>query len=268
MINNKKFTSKDICAVIVSYNPELLLIENLKSLLPQIDSCVVVDNGSTKTDVVKKVKEQFKIRVVELSVNKGIAYALNRGVEYCKAKGYALVLTMDQDTILDQNAVDEMLKIINKSKASSVGINWDGKAGKDKYVDYLITSGNLVYLDAVLAVGGYDEKLFIDSVDFDISLRWRNCGYILIKAAKATAVHNLGERQGSTDYITHSKERYYYIYRNHFYLIRKHWHHHKLFCLKKHIVLIIDIFRILFFDKEKAKLKMLHKGYTDSKLFM
>lgn len=266
MKRNKRFTKDNICAIIVSYNPTQIILDNINSLCPQVDYVLVIDNGSEKKEHLERIKEKFNVNIMYLHENKGIAGALNKGIEWCALKGYLLVLTMDQDTILDDNAVSEMLIAMSNTGAHSVGINWDGTARKDEDVRYLITSGNLVLLESVLSIGGFDEQLFIDSVDFDFSLRLSDCGYKMLKAAKAKAKHQLGEIQGESNYTTHSVWRYYYIYRNHFYLTKKYWKNHKVFCLRKQLALVYDLINILLRDKEKSdKIKMLKRGYRDAK---
>ena len=203
-MNTGKYSKNDICAVIISFNPEKLLIDNIHALLPQVAKCVVIDNGSEKTDILNTAKEVNDITVIELGENKGIAAALNVGLRYCDENAFRFILTMDQDTILEGNAVEELLKPINEGRADSTGINWDKQAREDAFVDYLITSGNLLNVDAAKKIEGFDEALFIDSVDFDICLRLRDKGYRLCKVAKANASHNLGEQNGSSKYRTHS----------------------------------------------------------------
>ncbi len=261
----KRLQKEEICAVIVTFNPEKVFLENVHSLRKQVGMVIVVDNGSTKCEYLEAASREFCFDVLKLEGNHGIGYALNRGLQQCVEKGYPLMLTMDQDTVLGDNAVDEMLQVLNDTAAPSVGINWDGVIHKDKEVQYLITSGNLLQVDAAISIGGYDEKLFIDSVDFDFSLRLSERGGNMIKVTKAKARHQLGERQGEKGYITHSKERYYFIYRNHFYLIRKYWKKHKLFLLKKNMALFWDLILILLKDEEKKeKLCMIKKGYYDA----
>ena len=268
MGNGERYTREDICAVIVTYNPEAVFEEALAALTPQVAHVIAADNGSGGPGAAERLKraERAGAEIIRLGENKGIACALNRGAAEGRRRGYRLLLTMDQDTILAPDAAEELLKVLNTTEAQSVGINWDGKAEKDEEVSYLITSGNLVTAEAVEQVGGYDEALFIDSVDFDFSLRLADYGYKMIKAAKARAVHRLGETQDGGRYATHSVERYYYIYRNHFYLIRKYRKGHRGFCLKKQAALGLDLGRILLFDRErKDKFRMLAKGYRDSK---
>jgi len=261
-----KYSIEDICAIIVSFNPNELLINNINALKPQVAKCVVVDNGSIETNVLGTVRQFGDVHIIELGENKGIAAALNVGLRYCEANGYKLILTMDQDTILKERTVDELLKPINEGIAESTGINWDNQAKEDALVDYLITSGNLLVVEAAKDIDMYDEALFIDSVDFDLCLRLQENGYRLCKVSKANAIHNLGDENGSSKYRTHSTQRYYYIARNHFYLIRKYKKKHRLFCIKKQLAFIWDLVQLAMYDKDrKQKYDAIKHGYKDSK---
>lgn len=267
-MTTRKYSSNDVCAVIVSYNPSAIMLENLTALIPQTGKCLIVDNGSQERDVLDSALDRLPAEAVFLGDNKGIGTALNKGLEYCRNHGYTLILTMDQDTVLKDGAVEALLKTMNESGAVSVGINWDDGIRTDTPVDYLITSGNLLQVEPVMALGGYDEELFIDSVDFDISLRLKDAGYTLLKVAAAGARHNLGETEGRKilglipcQYNTHSAARYFYISRNHYYLIDKYREKHRNFCRKKSIVFFVDRMKILLFDKErKEKIKAIRKG--------
>ena len=268
------YNKHDICAVIVSYNPSDIILSNIESLLSQVEKCVVVDNGSENIHkIVKDLKSKvFDVAVLPLEKNHGIAYALNRGYEYCINHEYRLMLTMDQDTVLDTHAVEKLLLALNSKKANAVGINWDKKISEDKSVDFLITSGNLVEVESIEKIGGYDEKLFIDSVDFDFSLRLIEHGYKLLKVADAYANHAIGE--GLTvkffgkkiTYFTHSPERYYYISRNHYYILQK-YSKHIVFCLKKRICFLYDKIRMVLLDEQRCeKMDMIRRGKRDFKL--
>ncbi len=262
----KNYSPEDICAVIVSYNPDQILENNIKTILQQGVKCVIVDNGSTQTELQEKVSEAPDVTLIRFEENRGIAAALNKGLQFCIENSFLLMLTMDQDTVLSPGTIQALLDCMNRTEAESVGINWDGKAEKDESVSFLITSGNLVSVEAAKSIDGYDEKLFIDSVDFDFSLRLTEQGYKQIKVAAAGAEHHLGEARQGSGYITHSTQRYYYIYRNHFYLIRKYRRRHRAFCFKKQLALVYDLFRIILFDRERReKLAMLRKGYREAK---
>ena len=101
------YTKNDICAVIVSYNPTDVIINNIESLLPQVNKCVRVDNCSGNINrLVDTLKtKNYAVDFILLDDNYGISYALNRAHQYCVVHDYKLMLTMDQDTVLKNDAV-------------------------------------------------------------------------------------------------------------------------------------------------------------------
>lgn len=263
------YLSKDVCAIVVTYNPDDRLLDNIRALCAQDVHVLIVDNYSRDRKALADVISILGANnLIQLPENKGIAYALNKGVEFCFRNGYDVVLTMDQDTILDGSCVKELLKVIN-SGAHSAGINWDNKSLKDERVDFLITSGNMVLLDCLNIVGGFDEKLFIDCVDFDLSLRLKEKGFKLVKVALARADHRIGQPKivkkfGITfTYSEHSEERHYYIARNHYYILKK-YRKHVLFCMKKRLNFFLDIWKVLLFDRNwRPKILAAKRGKDD-----
>ena len=148
-------------------------------------------------------------------------------------------MTMDQDSRLKDNCVLSLLKGINDG-FDSVGPNYDNKqiSGDYKKVRFLITSGNLMTICALRSIGGFDGNLFIDSVDFDISLRLRKAGYRLAIVNDARMEHFIGERNTDNkgdEIFEHSVIRHYYIARNHYYILNKYFLFDPVFCIKKHI---------------------------------
>lgn len=272
----KKLDKNNICAVVVTYNPDKILLDNVSSLINQVGGCLVIDNCSTKQkslDLLEDVIAHFPtVEYKKMKKNYGIARALNVGLQYCVKEKYGIIITIDQDTVLEKDAVGKLLYAMVKYGASSVGINWDGRSRRDKKVTYLITSGNMIKVDALLDIGGYDDNLFIDSVDFDISLRLVDAGYKLVKVYNALAIHKIGEYAGERklfglrfQYRTHTAERFYYMYKNHRYVIKKYWKKHILFCIKKEIMSYMEILRVILFDDYRTeKIKMIRKGICDS----
>lgn len=81
----------------------------------------------------------------------------------------------------------------------------------------LITSGNIVNLEAWNKIGGYDEQLFIDFVDFDFTYRLHNAGYKICRLKWLYINHALGEKkrhlfERNTPF--ESDFRLHYIFRN------------------------------------------------------
>jgi rhamnosyltransferase len=83
-----------------------------------------------------------------------------------------------------------------------------------------MTSGNLVDVAKALALGGFEEDLFIDYVDHELCLRLRRHGYEVLEARQARLLHSLGDMSahrlgGRRLRVTHhSAVRRYYISRN------------------------------------------------------
>jgi rhamnosyltransferase len=86
--------------------------------------------------------------------------------------------------------------------------------------DFLIASGSLIPLSAVDALGGMDERLFIDKIDTEWALRAAAAGYAFVGAPRARMQHSLGERHvrlwfGRWRVLSlHKPFRYYYMVRN------------------------------------------------------
>jgi rhamnosyltransferase len=83
-----------------------------------------------------------------------------------------------------------------------------------------ITSGNLVKISVFKEVNYFEDKLFIDSVDFDFCFKLKEKGYILIEATSAKLLHSCGSAAEKrllffkTGYTNHNYLRRYYTTRN------------------------------------------------------
>ncbi|WP_255465934.1 glycosyltransferase [Adlercreutzia sp. ZJ242] len=232
-----ELSSTDICAVIISFNCDDME-KTVESLISQCGCILIVDNGS-KDDYlahIRRVASSYNVGLIELGENLGQAAALNIGCEAAERAGFPLMLTMDQDSVLCDGCVQELLAGIEKGYAS-VGPNYCGKALRKRFTDvrYLITSGNLVKVEAMRGAGGFTEELFIDSVDFDFSLKLRKQGYNLAMAKNAMMVHSIGDRtEGLPGHtiLGHSVERHYYIARNQRYILYRYFAFDPVFCIK------------------------------------
>jgi rhamnosyltransferase len=142
------------------------------------------------------------------------------------------------------------------------------------FKSFLITSGNLVELSAVLAVGGYDNTLFIDSVDMDFCLRLKKNGYRYAMARDIHMEHNLGETvEGRFLFFKkslsfHGAERQYYIFRNLLLMIERYRNDFRVYTIKLRIAAILHLIEIyLFYPKKNKKeiIKKIKQGKNDAK---
>lgn len=238
---------QDVFAVIVTYNPDLDVLDRLlEVLLPQVGGAVIIDNGSEADISVWHRKWQFaNCSLKLLGRNLGIAAAQNLGVEEARSHAARFVLLSDQDSRPADDMVQQLrnaavLCLDSGRKLAAVGpcyldsrqnnpppfirvkglrIERQTCSGTDSVVevDYLIASGCLIPVATFDTVGGMREHLFIDYVDIEWGLRARRLGFKSYGVWAAKMEHSLGENPivfGSRRIPLHSAMRHYYHFRN------------------------------------------------------
>lgn len=245
-----------VCAVVVTYKPDLGVLQSLLNVLkPQVTSIVLVDNGS-EIDMAAWTKacQSHVDDLVLLGENKGIAAAHNQGIKYAQNRHADFVLLMDQDSIPMPDMVARLHLAYtglakNGTQVGAMGPQFcDSNGTLSKFVkvgilgfklldcaptspvvetDFIVSSGSLLPLAAIDAVGLMDEKLFIDHVDTEWCLRAKAKGFGIFGVCAAVMTHSLGEqrkkiwlfRQRSLHF--HRPFRYYYMFRNSVLLYRR-----------------------------------------------
>lgn len=282
MINNS------VCCVIVTYNIGRKFYECYNAISNQVEKTVIVDNGSNEEtiSVLKDLEKNENTVVIYNNENLGIATALNFGIKYAEKNNFKWVLTMDNDSIATNGMVAQMISSYEKVDDEKVVSlfptyidlgyndrdNIDLSNREDSYIYRCadITSGNLIKTDIFKEIGYFEDKLFIDMVDYEFCFRLTQHGYKLIKFNKAVLLHNLGSMvkrkvlYRTITYTNHSYIRRYYITRNRFYI----WNKYKgLKCYEMSndkSAFIKELIKIAFFEKDKLmKFKMVVKGYKD-----
>lgn len=219
-------------AGIVTYNPDVhRLRENLQSVLKQVEKAVVIDNGSSNIESIQLVLSEFpQVTLQTNRTNEGIARALNQIMDWASRFAQWVVL-LDQDTVasddlvklLQAHAGDKILAVaptvVDRSQDDTLSSD-----AKPYDVDYCITSGALYSVDAWRNIGGYDEAMFIDFVDFDYCLRARMLGYKIVREPKAAILHEIGRitRHGPFTAYHYSSFRSYHMARDMIYYSKKH----------------------------------------------
>lgn len=77
---------------------------------------------------------------------------------------------------------------------------------------------------SLLEIGGLDESLFIDGVDFEWCCRAQSKGYVVGQTTKLTLTHKVGQKDfriGKYQSIISAPFRYYYQCRNYVWLCRR-----------------------------------------------
>lgn len=230
-----------IAAVIVTYNPDIaLLVTNIEAVMPQVKEVLVVDNHSENIDAIRAaLPVNTKIHVEKKNV--GIAKATNDGIKMHETNGFNWVLTLDQDsTVLpdyisqlvddEDNGVGMFAPIIRNQyeMIKNHHLNLLNAQLIDNVLVYddvydaafqVIASGAVINVEAWRGVGGMDEYLFIDRVDFDFNMKLLLNKYLIVQK-NVLLNHNLGYSFSKKIFsknittMNHSAFRKYFIFRN------------------------------------------------------
>lgn len=274
-----------ICAGIVLFHPDLKRIEeNINSIIDQVDLVVLVDNGSDNFEEVNKIySNNEKILIHSLKKNMGIARALNIITKTAIDLKCEWVLTLDQDSICQEKLVECYMRYIDNPQIAMMSCkmkdrNYSLKHGDPVFdseyidIDQCITSGCFMRISAIERAGFFDEKMFIDYVDFDMCATLRELGYKIILCNYEGLLHELGKGEirhflWKEHLITnHSPIRRYYYSRNVIYYINKH---KKYISVKKkwkelYGGIFYDIIVIILYESgKKSKLNSSFKGIKD-----
>lgn len=269
-----------LLAGIILYNPN---IEHLKLSISELSipsEICLIDNGSKNIEEIRKLKNK-KVKLIENSTNFGIAKALNQLLDYAQLNNFSNLLTLDQDSILKNEMLKNMTNYINKENVALIcplinDLNKNKRIVQNENVVEVkrcITSGTIMNLKECKKIGKFDEKMFIDYVDFDYCKRVLLNNKKIIRLKNAVIDHEVGKRSSRkflfiNVYPTnHNPKRIYFYARNIKYYMQKF---SKEMSLIEKIVeykyLSWKLISIILYEKNKReKIIMFYKGIRDSK---
>lgn len=248
------------CALIVTWEPDVpVLLALVERLLADDCPCRIIDNGSSSAASLRRAFDHLPpehVTVSWLPENVGLAAALNRGLEQAAGEGYRYALLFDQDSAIDTGFSRTMLEAFREASVLTprplaalgprlqdpdsgrrtpfrVFDRWLRRsdrrlAGELPYFEsgFLVTSGTLLDLTCLPAIGWMREDYFIDNIDLEWCFRARERGYAVVGTDLAVLHHRIGEASGRWLVrrgwvVEHSPLRAYYSTRNRFHLQRQ-----------------------------------------------
>lgn len=265
-----------LAGVVVLYHPDDSVYSNILTYVDELDVLYVVDNtdlprtSDEEQRVISKISMLKNVKYKAFGENLGISCAINYAIKCCQF--YKYLLTMDQDSSFEPGDVHrykERLEKMNRSDIAVFAVREGGDRRSiepDKFEKRVITSGSIMDLDITRKIGGLDEKLFIDSVDFEYCYRAAKNGYKILRFGDIVLNHHLGEMRvikkwgGQHILHVHDATRRYYITRNNIYLLKKY--PRRNFSKAKKI--FKDLRLILLYDNDKgSKLRAWIYGIKD-----
>jgi rhamnosyltransferase len=290
------FTEPDlhVGAVVTAFRPTFRLVENVKSLLEQVSTVVVVDDGSGPGfDNIFHALTEAGAVLVHLDNNAGIAAALNAGIARAREMPEVrFVLTVDQDSLLPDGYVGKLCAAYEAAEIAGVtpglvspqrihgnpvkraGIKSGILLGREP-----IQSGLLIPTATLDAIGDFWDGLFIDLVDTEYFLRASDAGLptvladtefkhslgTMVEAGAFGRTFKLGRRTLSIRIA--ASWRYYYIFRNRILVGRRYGRKHpawvasSAFLDLRHLLIVS-----LFAPGRSPRLKSAFRGMLDGML--
>jgi rhamnosyltransferase len=264
--------------VVVLYQPDISVVGNIKSYIDGLEHLYIIDNSSeTDLSIINGLSAISKCVYIKNQTNKGIANALNQGAKLAIANGADWLLTMDQDSKFEPGDIlrliefaiqqdDEFIGIVSPFHQTNVSVK---PATHDDVVLTTMTSGNLISLFAYRQINGFDERYFIDAVDWDYCLRLNMHNFKVLRLNTVHLSHGLGnatKHQSPAGYqitaLNYNEIRRYYITRNKLMFIFKYWRHYPNFCYNVFLSMFRDLRHVLLYEKHKMiKLRFMLKGW-------
>ena len=273
----------NVAAVVVLYDPEISVLDNLNSYINQVDKLFVVDNSDKiNRQLIEKIKCLNKTEYIWNKTNIGIAAALNIGTKKAMEEGFEYLLTMDQDSeapplmvsnLLECFSQDHKIALVSPLLHHPIGRNVAYRNTKPcEQVLFVWTSGNLLKLNIFKMIDGFKEDLFIDYVDHEFCLRLNNMGFKIFVCNNTILKHNLGKIKEINLFFrkvyptNHSALRLYYRTRNRFYVKKIYKNIFPEFFKQTSKDFWMSYLKVILFEKSKLKkIKMTTLGYLDFK---
>ncbi len=273
-----------LAGVTILYYPDEEFLKRIDSYRPFLNKLIIIDNSDkSNPNIFLTLQNEDRIAIIQNQENDGIAKCLNQAANIALNEGYDWLLTMDQDSSFSGGDFNKYLQCIvqypQKGKVALFAVEYDLRLLKKDVcsfinVHYTITSGCILNLSVWQQTGGFNELLFIDSVDHDYCFNCIINGYEIVKFNSFLLSHQLGiaaelrslRNFKKTKRFLHSPFRIYYMVRNYLYVNKKYSATFKsdLKEIKKAVFNSIKN-NLLYNEKRWIVLKYAIKGVTDFK---
>lgn len=259
-----------VCASIITYNIDEKIIDVVNSIKNQVDYVVIIDNASNEktVSILRQLENKDNINLILNTKNNGIAKALNQGLEFARNMNVEWLLTLDHDSICDEQMIKNMLNTKDRCfDSNEIAIvapkvfeinkqDFISKRHKENeiytYVKDCIQSGAMFKVNVFNEIGNFNEHLFIYHVDYEFCERVLKNNYRIIQCNNTILVHEEGYKIPKkflgvkTFYNNYSSSAIYYITRNTVYMSKNY----NIFYCKR---IIKDFIYILAYDEKKVE---------------
>ena len=247
---------------VVLYNPsleELIKIEDY-AYSQLFDQIYIYDNSPERIDYsFNSPICQYKFQ----NENRGLAKPYNEMILIAEDEGYDYLCIMDQDSSFIIDEIRKLQDAINLYSDTSTiaafcptilkkGFEDFAHQSVWKEVAWSINSGTFLNIKCLsIDKLKYDEKIFLDGLDYDFCMTARNKGCSIMQYSGSILVQSFGYQiKEKQSFTYHSAFRYYLIAHNRKYIYKKHFGKILGLCYAQ-VKNIVLSFRILFNEEDK-----------------
>lgn len=259
----------------VLYNPDSSVVHNIEQYPFDLLKKVILvdnsfcDNGDLFYDA---LVEHDNLTYIPLERNTGLAAGMNRGIRLIMEE-CAYIITMDQDSVLTSSIVKVYNSFFKKYPGMVCALTPEYDTDRHRpqrrngagRVRFSMQSGTIFPVSIFRRIGLFDERLFIEVVDWEFFLRMEKAGIPMYRCFRAVLRHAPASTReknlpGFTlKYGTASPVRYYYQARNLLYTGRRYR------CPGLYVNLAVKLAKILLlFDHRRDYLRHFFQGIRDA----
>lgn len=191
-----------ICSIVVLYEPEKGVLNNILSYYDSVDFSYILDNSrQSNLEEIKKVlkNKEAHYKYKHFAENVGLCRALNYGINQAGKLGCKWVLLMDSDSSFMTDIIKEFKTFLEANKSDTIAVlspvHFFDRSKQSSYngtksMKWAMTSGCLYNVDVFLKLKGFKEELYVDGLDMDYCYKARENGYSIIQVGNAVLKHN------------------------------------------------------------------------------
>ena len=186
---NNYFIRKLVIAYVL-YNPPIELSNRIKMFLKRNIDVYVFENSKSNLNLIDE-----NLSILGNQTNQGLGKALKKIEKKASDNLKEFIFYLDQDTYITSKIFktltfyQQYLTLDKKCISINLKDNYDFLFKK---VPISINSASLFHLPKLKKIGLHSEKIFLDGLDFEFSLRARKNGFILMKGKSFNSIdHNI-----------------------------------------------------------------------------
>lgn len=258
-----------ICTIICSFNPNYQKLRDLSSILSCFSEIFIVDNSQSIND--DRFNDIKGLTIIKTEKNLGTLKAYNKVIErYSDFEYYWL---WNQDTILSKKSAEKFLRISkqlfikNNELVATTFFDKKNKINPFNKNQILVKESSSLFNKKQVyryTNSWFDENLFMDYGDWDLSLRIESKGGEIAQISDIEYIHYFGEPENTVlgKMYRSSEKRLYMQGLNSAYLFRKRRKTSFLVLLLICRVFILPL-KNLFFKNSFQRSKSYFKGIID-----